>query len=638
MIRNDGCFFESMNHFFLHLLLFDKNKKMKREILSLCCCFLLGVVALYGKTRTFDMTEFGLYPDTRENASPYVRKALEAVRQASGQYDRITLKFSRGRYDFFEEGSGIHTYFISNHDQDNPKRVGLPIEDLDNFTLDGQGALFVFHGRMLPVSLINGVNCTLKNFSVDFDKPHITQVKVKVNDSEEGITFEVTPSANCRINEDGRFESYDENWVETHGHGMAFEEKTKRIVYRTSDIGFDLSDCRQINANTFLAPNWKDSRLVPGTVVTMRPKGRPTPGLFMYHDKDTKLKNINIHYAEGMGLLAQLCENITLDSYNVCLKGENDPRYFTTQADATHFSGCKGKIITRNSLYENMMDDAINVHGTYLKVIGLIDDRTVIGRYMHPQAWGFEWGGIGDEVQFVSTPTMEVFATGYTIEQIKPYDKATTEGAKEFIITFDRQLDKMIGTEGSFGMENLEWTPEVVFTHNVIRNNRARGTLFSTPRKTVIENNLFDHTSGAAILLCGDCNGWFETGACRDITIRGNKFINSLTNMFQFTEAVISIYPEIPDLARQKKYFHGGNGKGVVIENNLFETFDQPIVYAKSLDGLVIRHNKIVQNNDFKPFHHNDKRFFFQRVINYTIEKNRFNNGFDPLKDIRNEE
>lgn len=610
---------------------------MKHKILSFIVFSLIGVTALCGKTRTFHMTDFGLYPDSRKNASPYVQKALEAVKQASGQYDKITLAFLPGRYDFYEEGSGSRIYYISNHDQDNPKQVGLPIEGLQNFTLDGHGASFVFHGRMLPVSLVDGKNCTLKNFSVDFDKPHITQVKIKENDPESGITFEVTPFANCRVNKEGRFESYDENWVEVHSYGMAFEEKTRQIVYRTSDIGFNLSNCEQLNATTFRAPNWKDARLKPGTMVAMRPKGRPTPGLFMYHDVDTKLKNINIHYAEGMGLLAQMCENITLDSYNICLKGDNDPRYFTAQADATHFSGCKGKIVTRNSLYESMMDDAINVHGTYLKVVKRVDDRTVVGRYMHPQAWGFEWGQIGDKVQFIATRTMEIFATDYTIQQIKPYDKETTDGAKEFIITFDKQLDRVIGTEGSFGMENLEWTPEVVFSHNIIRNNRARGTLFSTPRKTVVENNLFDHTSGAAILLCGDCNGWYETGACRDITIRKNKFINSLTNMFQFTEAIISIYPEIPDLAHQTKYFHGGNGKGVVIENNLFETFDQPIVYAKSLDGLVIRKNKIVQNNDFKPFHHNNKRFFFQRVVNYSIEKNKFSTGFDPQKDIRDE-
>lgn len=42
-------------------------------------------------------------------------------------------------------------------------------------------------------------------------------------------------------------------------------------------------------------------------------------------------------------------------------------RYFTTQADATHFSGCRGVIVSCDGLYEHMADDAINVHGTYLR-------------------------------------------------------------------------------------------------------------------------------------------------------------------------------------------------------------------------------------------------------------------------------
>ena len=35
-----------------------------------------------------------------------------------------------------------------------------------------------------------------------------------------------------------------------------------------------------------------------------------------------------------------------------------------------------------------------------------------------------------------------------------------------------------------------------------------------------INKEKFDHTSGTAILLCGDCNGWYETGACREVIIR----------------------------------------------------------------------------------------------------------------------
>ena len=36
---------------------------------------------------------------------------------------------------------------------------------------------------------------------------------------------------------------------------------------------------------------------------------------------------------------------LRLTDFNVCLKGSQDPRYFTTQADATHFSGWEDYIV-----------------------------------------------------------------------------------------------------------------------------------------------------------------------------------------------------------------------------------------------------------------------------------------------------
>ena len=126
---------------------------------------------------------------------------------------------------------------------------------------------------------------------------------------------------------------------------------------------------KEVGEGMLNAPGWKDSRLKPGTVLALRSWERPSPGLFVTHCKDTRLYNIKMHYAEGMGLLAQMSENLDLDGFSVCLKGDGDARYFTTQADATHFSACKGKITSVNGLYEGMMDDAINVHGTYLKVV-----------------------------------------------------------------------------------------------------------------------------------------------------------------------------------------------------------------------------------------------------------------------------
>ena len=584
------------------------------------------------RERVYDLSDYGLKPDSGENASPLIAKALQTI-AAETKGNTVTILLPKGRYDFYPDGASEREYYISNHDQDNPKMVGLSFEQMQNMVFDGQGSEFIFHGRMLPVSLVGSDNCTLKNFSIDFENPHISQVKILKNDTINGlITYEVAPWVQYEIR-DSNFVAKGEGWEHIPRSGIAFEGATKRLVYTTSDIAVATRRVKEI-APRQIEATWRNKKLIPGTVVAMRGWGRPTPGVFLYHDTDTKLENIQVHYAEGMGLLAQMSENITLDGFSVCLRGADDPRYFTTQADATHFSGCKGLIRSVNGLYENMMDDAINVHGTYLKVQKRIDDRTLLGEYMHPQSYGFEWGRPGDSVQFINSRTMEVLGASNRIASIQAADKPDEHGAKQFRITFEQPVDASISEAGTFGIENLTWTPEVYFADNVIRNNRARGSLFSTPRRTVVERNLFDHTSGTAILLCGDCNGWFETGACHDVQIRENRFVNALTNQFQFTNAVISIYPEIPDLKGQRAYFHSG----IVIEDNVFEMFDQPVLYAKSVDGLVFRHNQIHQNHDYPAFHWNKHRFFFERVKNAQIKDNDFEGGFDAAKDVRLED
>ena len=585
--------------------------------------------------KLYRASDFGIVPNTGKDMTKAVAHAIETIKkECAGK--PAQLLFEGGEYDFYPEDANVREYYISNHDQDNPKLVALALEGVKNLTITGKGLLenparFLMNGRMLPIAMIDCENCKIEGVTVDTRVPQITQVEVIENDTEKGvITYRVAPYANYRI-VDGRFVTYGSNWDMVPCAGIAFEGDSKRLVYRTSDIGVGVTDVVEIAPRVIRAP-WNDNRLVPGTVIAMRSYYRPTPGIFVSNSNNTCFSNVTVHYAEGMGLLMQTCENVTLDNFNVSLR-EGDGRYFTTQADATHFSSCKGVITSKNGLYEGMMDDAINVHGTYLRVVERLDDYTLVGRYMHVQAYGFYWGGAGDDVQFVKSDVMEVTESNRVVE-IAPYDKEQIAGCKDFKIRFEHPLPQDIAN-GNYGIENLEWTPEVVFADNVVRNNRARGALFSTPKHTVVENNLFDYTSGTAILLCGDCNGWFETGACRDVVIRGNRFVNALTNMFQFTNAVISIYPEIPNLAAQTKYFHGGEGKGVVIEDNTFETFDAPIVYAKSLDGLVFRNNKIIQNKDYEPFHWNTHRFLFDRVINVTIENNDFDGGFDESSDVK---
>lgn len=574
----------------------------------------------FSRKLTINLADYGVVPGASRLSSK-LDAALTKIQQQVAPTDKVVLRLEKGEYHFHSEDASVVRCYISNHDQEDSKRVAIRLVGWSNLTLDGKGAELVFHGRLVPVMISECANTTLRNFSIDFANPQIAQVEIVENLGDGGMKFRVAPWVNYRIGQNGRFETFGEGWTAQQSAGIAFENGTRHIVYQTSDIGINTQGVQHIESDDrlMLAPHWKDGRLIPGTVVAMRTWFRPTPGIFMNESKNTTLRNVRVHYAEGMGLLAQRCTDVTLEKFGVCLKGDSDPRYFTTQADATHFSQCRGLIKSCGGLYEGMMDDAINIHGVYLRVRERIDDHTLRLRYEHGQAWGFGWGDVGDTVTFVRSAEMEDLGFRTTIKAISPDNPL---GTKEFVVTFRDALPKEITADKGYGVENLTWTPEVIFNNNIVRNNRARGSLFSSPRRTVCEGNLFDHTSGTAILLCGDCNGWYESGACRDLVIRKNRFVNALTNYFQFTNAVISIYPEIPTLDKQQSYFHGGKKGAIVIEDNLFETFDAPILYAKSVDGLVFRGNKVVRNNDYKPFHWNKKAILLERVINAEISDN----------------
>lgn len=588
------------------------------------------------KSKVYDMETFaGLVPDVSNvyDYSSRLSAAIERIRRETPNGTPALLKFKKGRYDFFSSDASRHDLYISNHDNPKGRAVGIMLKGLKNITIDGNGSIFVFHGRMIPFYLKSSHGITLQNLSIDFSDPQICQVEIIKNLGENGITFQVPDSYNYTIDSKGKFTVKGLDWEHSYPTGIAFEKDTRHILYRSSDLGVNLSNIKMVQGARMLhAPLWKDSKLLPGTKVALRSYHRPCPGIVLDHCVNTVINNTTVHYAEGMGLVAQRCENVTLNKFNVCLRGKEDSRCFTTQADATHFSQCKGHIESVGGLYEGMMDDAINIHGVYLKLQELKGDRQLRASFEHHQCYGFPWGDVGDEISFLRSQTMEKIDTHNRIKSIRPADKETFDGCKEVWIELEQPFPPALKANETFGIENETWTPTVRFAHNVVRNNRARGALFSSPRRTICEYNLFDHTSGTAILLCGDCNGWYESGAVRDLVVRKNKFVNALTSMYQFTNAIISIYPEIPNLGGQKDFFHGGTPRAIRIEENEFHTFDKPLLYAKSVNGLLFKNNKIFENTDYRPFHRIQQPILLEHVKNAEIENYKIKKTGSPAR------
>ena len=254
-----------------------------------------------------------------------------------------------------------------------------------------------------------------------------------------------------------------------------------------------------------------------------------------------------------------------------------------------------------------MMDDALNVHSTCLGIEDVPAPNQIRCRYKHPQAVGFEVFLPGETLRFIQGPTLEQ-KDEIKVKQVRKLN------TNELLITLEKNVPAGLGKGDA--VENADFQPSVIFRNNTVQNNRARGILLTTPRKVVVKNHPFKTVAGAAILLAGDAQGWYESGPCEDVEISGNRFLNNLTSYFQFTEAIIALYPEVRNLSAQKQYYH----RNVRIFDNEFETFDVPLLFAISSEKLSFTGNKIRYNNDYRAW--NKKPFIFRRCKDVRISGN----------------
>lgn len=352
-----------------------------------------------------------------------------------------------------------------------------------------------------------------------------------------------------------------------------------------------------------------------GDVLSLRNCGRDNPALVLYRAKNTLLEDVIVRNSFGMALVAQRSENITFrgskkaaDRTAGMFAGEG--RMGSASADATHFSNCRGEIKVENCFFEAMMDDAINVHSTCLSVREKKAPNRIRCRYMHGQSIGFETFLPGETLRFIKGPTLE---NGWEVK-VKEVFKLD-EREIELVLAAD--IPPLYGPGDA--VENADYQPSVTFAGNIVTHNRARGCLFTTPKRVVVKDNLFDTVSGSAILFAGDAQGWYESGACEDVLVENNVFRNNLTSRFQFTNGILSVYPEVRRLGEQKKAYH----RNLVFRKNKFETFDVPLLYAKSVDGLVFADNEIVYDPKSPYKGWGQKPFLLNRVTGFSQTGNK---------------
>lgn len=569
-----------------------------------------------------------------ENAKDATPIVITAIKKCAT--DKIKkLEFPKGTYHFYPTFAPDRYCAITNNDN-GLKRTAFPLVDINGLEIDGNGSEFIFHGKMLPFIIENSKNITIKNLSIDWQVAFTLEGKVVANDLEKK-SFDIELNKAHKVQYGHLFLSLEREqspYEKKYGFRFAMPEgddlqagqnilwnpQTMAPYYNTVKYEMEQNSITAVELKKGLVQLSGPIKEVPPLGSIFVTKGawllnRSSPTFWLYKSKNLFFKNINVHHAGAMGLIAERSEDITLDGFNVVLK-KGSGRMVTTTADATHFCNVRGQVIIRNCIFENMLDDATNIHGTYVRVNKVLDDYRVAVETYHPHQNGYLFGEVGDSVRIVENNSLKPTADGLVLKNVERINE------KISILTFNKSVKGKV--ELYYGIENTSWYPTAIIENNIVRNNRARGFLLSVPRKVIVRNNYIS-SQMAGIYVSGDLALWNESGPTDSLFIENNTFENCAYGGNR-VHAIVTIEPDYVD----KKNYSGTYSKNIFIRNNTIKTFDAPILLATSVDGITFEGNKIEQTEAYTPL--------FPNVPNIkVINSNKVviaNNSYKSLKGV----
>ena len=202
-------------------------------------------------------------------------------------------------------------------------------------------------------------------------------------------------------------------------------------------------------------------------------------------------------------------------------------------------------------------------------------------RWRNSGQYGVDFITPGMHLELVDNDNVETYARR-SVKSVRRLNKIYTE------VTFTEPLPD--GVKPLHVVAADDDYPEVLIKGCRMRGNRARGLLLGSRGRTVVEDNHF-HIAGAAILIEGDANYWYEQSGVRDVVIRG-----------------------IPD--RETSRYH----RNIRVEGNTFRVFDPRIVNLYCVDGFLFRRNKIEFTSDYPVVDGQAERFVTRNCDNVVIE------------------
>ncbi|MGI5869154.1 MAG: hypothetical protein ACOX9C_06935 [Kiritimatiellia bacterium] len=489
-------------------------KKEEAGLVASCFCCLTALSACGANGEVVIKAGAG-------NRTPDVVKAMSAVP------DGGVVRFEKGEYHFFEEGT-TNRFIKMVNGSSGGKKILFDLVQRKDITLDGGDSLFVWHGNVFPIAVESSENICIKNFTSRAFRPSYVEFTI-VKANEDGFSLKFNDGVSWKI-EDGAL------LVETD-LGVFDSRKSAIPLHALSRCAIHFlflanKNCSRVGMpSTFMnavAEDGKDGTVYvhnrhqdmngcidrlpykEGEPLAMLLNGRERCGIFISESKKVTVQNVKMESGDGMGIVSLFTEDLLVDRYRVVPRPGSK---VSITADCLFVVNNRGRVEVRDSEMSYSMDDAMNIHGIYMKVSSSEGNKLVVSP-IYRSVRGANPFRDGDWIELsAELPRRDVIGSARIVT-------ARFMSDVDVELTLDREVGACpVGTR----VENVSATPRLVR----IRDSYFHDTMhlrLSGRSPYIIERNRFER--GLALLI-NDLSGyWGECGRTADMTIRDNAFVD----------------------------------------------------------------------------------------------------------------
>ncbi len=514
------------------------------------------------------LADLGILPN---DGRDYVKKINDIL---SSTEENVTYIFEKGVYRFRTEGQGGRHVF--------------DIISRRNITIDGNGSHFLFYGDEQPFTVESCDGIKITDIILDFDKPLASEGIIVGKDAcyiDLQINEDLYP---CHIKDYNLYFDIgdDEESPLAYGRHTVYSMQSLavspgfadsisvRSVEKAGNGIYRLFVSELLNENK--APFLGDTIALCHT-----PKNSQT---FCFKDsKNIMLDRLMIHSGENGALLFSGCENITCQSVNI-KPNKTLGRRVSCARRGIYIENCRGNVTVEKCSFFGLLNDAVNIHGVSA-CVNKADGNNLFCEILAENhvCNVASWAKTGDTVAFIDRRTSKTIGKSVVSE----YERQDGNRFRVDICDIPDEIKDGTDTH-NIAIENLSAHPACHIVRNFFGSGRARGLLILTRCQAEICENVFE-SAGAGILIAGDYNFWFESGASSDLTIKNNVFTElCCRSEYEYSRACIVISPEINRPLTGFCYH-----SNIQIEGNTFMSSDITMLDAFSVEGLRFTDNRV---------------------------------------------